>query len=438
MAKMQDLWRPRPKINEAEFQAAKTRTAERLADLFGLDGPAPDRDAPPAQASDEMDEAGVPTVADDQVEPEVTVLPIWPGGPRPAIVVAGQADLVGVMAEPAREGRDLVGVMERPEAADAAAIDDPVVQASAAEPSATLPRVAPSRRTRTRIERPAQRRAAGPTPSGPSRASAARPAARPARAGAKGAPEQAAVASCPYCAALLQAPPVSSGRCGRCRRRIVVKHVDGRAVYLTEAAVPVFEAERRRITSASRFTRDRDRWLKLAAAVGAAPERAARLVAAPLSEDTVLGARTLYLTTVERSFQAAKRERRWDDAARIRRDQALALYRIAGSPVPPPAEIVKLHREGLTAELRGIAAIARDAELVGATCCDACRADDGRILRIAAELPVRRLPHDGCPRGLCRCGWCLAAPYRTSVRRYLRRRPRTERTASPSVALPTA
>jgi hypothetical protein len=199
----------------------------------------------------------------------------------------------------------------------------------------------------------------------------------------------------------------------------------------------VFEAERRRIASAGRLTRDRDRWLKLAALAGAPPERAARLVAAQLSEDVVEGARTLYLATVERSFQAAKRERRWEDASRIRREHALALYRVAGSPVPPPDEIIRLHRDGVAAELRGIAAIARDAELVGSSCCDACRADDGRILKIATELRVPRLPHDGCPKGLCRCGWDLAAPYRTTVRRYLRRRPRADQAVGKGSLPPT-
>jgi len=147
----------------------------------------------------------------------------------------------------------------------------------------------------------------------------------------------------------------------------------------------------------------------------------ARLGAAEVSDQVVEGCRTLYLGTVEQSFRAARRERRWEDASRIRRAQALVLYRVAGSPVPPPEEILKLHWDATAAELRGIAEIAREAELVGAACCDTCRADNGHILRITAELRVPRLPHDGCPRGLCRCRWDLPARYRTTVRRYLRR-----------------
>ena len=200
----------------------------------------------------------------------------------------------------------------------------------------------------------------------------------------------------------------------------------------------MFEAERRRLAGAGRLTRERERWLKLAAAAGAPSERVARLAAAQLSADVVDDARTLYLAAVERSFQVAKREQRWEDASRIRREHALSLYRVAGSPVPPPAEIVKLHRDGAAAELRGIAEIARDAELVGATCCDACRADDGRVLKIAAELRVPRLPHDGCPKGLCHCGWDLATRQRAAFQRYLRPRARADQRPGPGGHPPTA
>jgi hypothetical protein len=146
----------------------------------------------------------------------------------------------------------------------------------------------------------------------------------------------------------------------------------------------------------------------------------------------------LYVATADRSFNAAKRERRWEDASRMRREQALALYRIAGSPSTPPAETVALLREGATAELKGIATVARDAELGGADCCDACRADGGRIFPIAAELQAPRLPHAGCPRGLCRCRWDLAVRDRTTVQRYLRRRPRPGSRDARSESSPSA
>jgi hypothetical protein len=233
-------------------------------------------------------------------------------------------------------------------------------------------------------------------------------------------------AACPYCGLLLQPPPVSSRRCARCLQRIVVKHVEGRTVYLTEAALVVFEAQRRRQASSGRFIRERARWLKLAETATAPSERIARLAAAFPSEDAVAAARTLYMSTVDRAFRAAKRDNEWETASRIRRKQVADLYRLAGSPVPPPADLVALFREGVTAELRGIAEVARNAELVSASCCDICRADDRRILRISVELREPRLPHEGCPRGFCRCRWALAARDRTAIRQYIRRGPRTE------------
>jgi len=429
MAKMQGLWRPRPKIDEAEFEAAKTRTAARLADLFGVDAQPSDGDVPATEAPDEAADAGTQTEADSDLETEAFVLPLWPGGPRPAIVVEAQPDLVGVMAEPGRAEREPVGVMARPEQAAAVAAPGAAVPGARSSHRRKMPAGASESRgvdADARDDRPGGVRAE-------------RPAARPKKGQGKATPVPApAAASCPYCAVLLQPPPSSSQRCARCRQRIVVRRVEARAVYLTEAAVQVFEAERRRIAGAGRLTRERDRWLKLAAAAGAPSARAARLAAAQLSGDTVDGARTLYVTTVERSFQAAKREHRWEDASRIRREHALAFYRAAGSPVPVPAEIIGLHRDGVAAELRGIAEVAREAELVSASCCDACRADDGGILRIATELRLRRLPHDGCPKGLCRCGWDLPAAYRTTIQRYLRRRTRADHRAGPGDHSPTA
>ncbi len=242
----------------------------------------------------------------------------------------------------------------------------------------------------------------------------------------KGRPAPVPSANCPYCALLLQPPPGSSRRCDRCRQRIVVRRVDGRAVYLTEAAVLVFEAERRRVSASGRLTRERERWLRLAASVGAPAERQARLAAATPSEEVVSAARALYLGAVDRAFRAAKRDRDWETASRIRREQASTLYRLARSPLPPPADIVALFREGVTAELRGIAEISRDAELVSASCCDVCKADGRQVFRISRELREPRLPHAGCPRGLCRCGWDVAARDRSTMRRLLRRRPRSE------------
>jgi len=259
-------------------------------------------------------------------------------------------------------------------------------------------------------------------------------------------PAPVVIAHCPYCALVLVPAPTVSRRCERCRQRIMVKRVDGHVVYLTEAAVQVFDAERRRIADSARLTRERERWLRLAAASGAPAGRRAQLAAARLTEEVVAAARALYITTVDRGVREAKRDRDWDGAARIRREQAMALYRLAGSPMPPPADVLAIFREGVAAEMRGVAEISRDAELISARCCDACRADDGRIFRITTELRTPRLPHAGCPKGLCRCHWDLAARDRRTIRRYLQRRPGTASrattaeavTATPTEAAPTA
>lgn len=239
-----------------------------------------------------------------------------------------------------------------------------------------------------------------------------------------------AVVSCPYCAVLLDPPPEADRRCPRCRQRIIVKRVDGRAVFLTEAAVLVFDAERKRLANMGRWTRDRGRWLKLASSLGAPPARIARLERAVLSDEVVAASQTLYEATVERLVRTARRERRSDDAGRLLLDQALAFYRIAGSPLPPPDDIVARHREGALLTLRGLGEIAKEAALAGSDCCEACRADDGRAFRISRELRDPRLPHAECPKGLCHCRWDLTARDRDLVGGYLRRRARSSRSAS--------
>ncbi len=105
--------------------------------------------------------------------------------------------------------------------------------------------------------------------------------------------------------------------------------------------------------------------------------------------------------------------------ARIRRRQASALYHEAGSPIPPPDEVVALYRQGVTATLHSLAELGSVADLVGARCCPACRADNGRTFRVADELRTPRLPHAGCPRGLCDCDWWIVteAPKRRRRRR---------------------
>ncbi|HEX7472945.1 MAG TPA: hypothetical protein VF323_07665 [Candidatus Limnocylindrales bacterium] len=230
------------------------------------------------------------------------------------------------------------------------------------------------------------------------------------------APPVTAVA-CPNCGIVLDPPPKSTRLCPRCRRRIVVRHSEGRAIYLTEAAVEVYEAEIQRGAMEQTWTRQRRDWLQLGRLVGAPADRRKRIAEAPLSAAAVQSARTLYMLTVERAVRVARRDKEWQDVARLRRRQATALFDEAGGSVPPADEIVALHREGMVATLRELATVSRAAELVGASCCPACRADDERVFRIADELRTPRLPHAGCPRGLCACDWWPAVRMPVSKRR---------------------
>lgn len=232
-------------------------------------------------------------------------------------------------------------------------------------------------------------------------------------------PTVVTLGSCPYCGLTLDPPPQRTRLCPRCRRRIVVRRSEDRTIYLTEAAVEVFESVRHREIDEQTWTRQRREWLGLARSAGASAERRRRLAAAPLNAATVASCRTLYLGAADRAVRAARRDKRWDDLARIRRRQAAALFEEAGGSAPPSDEVVALHQDAVRATLRALAAVSRDAELVGASCCPACRADDERIFRIADELRTPRLPHAECPRGLCGCDWwpALRKPALKSRRR---------------------
>jgi hypothetical protein len=219
------------------------------------------------------------------------------------------------------------------------------------------------------------------------------------------APPRGAVAACPYCAALLDPAPERGRLCPRCRRRIVVRRVDGRRVLLTTEALHVFEAERDRETKERTWTSERRRWLALAKGVSAPVNRVARLGAMPPSEAVVAASKDLYLTAAERAVRTARRDKRWDRVAGIRREQAAALYSASGSAIPPPDEVVTLHRAWSAAALRSLAGFGAQVELVAVGCCAICGRDNGRAFRIAAELRAQRLPHAGCPKGLCPCDW---------------------------------
>ena len=230
-----------------------------------------------------------------------------------------------------------------------------------------------------------------------------------------------ATAACPYCGALLDPAPERGRLCPRCRRPIVVRRVDGRRVLLTKEAVGVFEAERDRESRESTWTSERDRWLGLAKGVSAPVNRVARLGAVPPSEAAVMAAKELYLAAVERAVRTARRDKRWDEVARIRRTQAAALYRASGSAIPPPDEIVALHRAWSAAALRSLVGFGAQVELVATGCCAICGRDNGRAFRIAAELRAQRLPHAGCPKGLCPCDWWPLPDAKAPGRRVRRR-----------------
>ncbi len=233
------------------------------------------------------------------------------------------------------------------------------------------------------------------------------------------APAAVTALACPWCAALLDPPPVRDRLCPRCRQPVVVRHLDGRVVLLTREAVTTFEAERRRAVEERVWAAARQRWLRLARRINASPVRRARLEAAPASADVVALSRRLYVTAAERSVKAARHDRRWGDVGRIRREQARALFDELGRPVPPPEEIAQLYREGMTAVLRSILPLARGVELVSSGCCPACRTEDGRTFRVTTEVREARLPHPGCPAGLCGCDWW---PATTGAKRPGRRR----------------
>jgi hypothetical protein len=238
---------------------------------------------------------------------------------------------------------------------------------------------------------------------------------------------------CPYCAMLLDPPPARSRLCPRCRQPIVPRRVEGRLVLLTQAAVTVFEAQRQREVDERTWTAARRRWLRLAQEVKAPAARRSKLAAAPISADVVASSRALYLSAAERAVKAARREKHWGEVGHLRREQATALFEESGSPVPLPDEIAALHRDGMVAVLRSLAPLARDVELVSAECCPACRAEAGQTFRITDEIRVGRLPHAGCPKGLCHCDWwpAVVAPGR---RRRRRPTPPARPTAAPGVS----
>jgi hypothetical protein len=236
-------------------------------------------------------------------------------------------------------------------------------------------------------------------------------------------------APCPYCATLLKPPPEADARCPRCRQRMVVRFVGSRMAILAEAVLPFFEAER---LNEERWARERERWLQLARDSGADDGPVPHLAEELVSEGDVAAARAWYMSSIDRAFRVAESDRQWEEAARIRFEQADVLSRIAGSTDSPSDEVVRLHRDGLAADLQAIGEVARDAEVRGESCCEACRVDDRRVVRIADELASPTLPHEGCPDGLCRCRWFLTTRDQELLAALLRRQMGADRRTAAS------
>jgi hypothetical protein len=246
-----------------------------------------------------------------------------------------------------------------------------------------------------------------------------------------------AAAACPYCAVLLDPPPERGRLCPRCRRPIVVRRVDGRRVLLTRDAVEVFTEERSRQVHEHELISARRHWLALAAGVSAPEKRVARLESSLPSSAVVVSSRELYLRSAEQAVRAAKREKRWREVARVRHEQAAVLYREAGTPKPPPDDILALHRAWSDAALRALVGFGPMAELVSSGCCRICNKDDERQFRIAAELKEQRLPHAGCPKGLCGCDWAPLPRHAARSRRVPKRPARPAQPTPPEPAAAT-
>ena len=149
---------------------------------------------------------------------------------------------------------------------------------------------------------PAQASWSRPVGRGPARvARAVATPAPPVRWRTAPAPPAPAVVACPNCGIVLDPPPKSTRLCPRCRRRIVVRRVEGRTIYLTEAAVEVFEAERSRTPSSRRGpASDATGWPSRDWS-GRRADRRQRIDDATVVPPAVQAARTLYLAAVERA-----------------------------------------------------------------------------------------------------------------------------------------
>jgi hypothetical protein len=204
---------------------------------------------------------------------------------------------------------------------------------------------------------------------------------------------------------------------------VIVRRVDGETVYLTESAAAVLEAQRRRESDEKAWTAARAHWLGLARSVRAPADLIRQVAEMPLTERAVDGAKAVYRTAADQAVREARQGEHWVQVGRLRSIEATALYEDLGRPIPPPDDILLIYREAKAAVLHSLAAHSPVAELAGSSCCKACRSDDGDLGTISVELRKPRLPHAGCPRGLCECDWVLAVPEPKGTKKRRRRKP---------------
>ena len=357
MASMQRLLKRPPEPDEVA--AVRSRALERLAAMTD-----PDRNGAPTDSTDPMDltepmDSTEPTAPievavsasleairiddrpnePDPTEPDedIEMIDANDGPSSEPWRLQGPWRLVAeeeIDAEPADEPAGAEMVVDRAEPdgerspAAVIALGEPVDVIDAVVESDDAPEVEVDAGERADAAEPATQVALFPAPD-PSLEAA------PAAAVAVALPE---TAYCPYCATTLRPAPRATRRCAQCRQKIVVRQVDERIVYLAEAALPVFDAERRRLAAIQRWATLRDHWLALALLSGAPRDRIARATGEVASEAKVSAARALYLATVDHAFESAIREDRWEDAAQVRYDEALVLFDAIGAPVPRAPE----------------------------------------------------------------------------------------------------
>ena len=182
-----------------------------------------------------------------------------------------------------------------------------------------------------------------------------------------------------------------------------------------ESAVPIFDRERQRLLDEATWTVERERGSPSPrastrrrpganASRGRAVGRGGRGIALPLPVERRAGR------------PRARRRKRWPEVART---AACRRRRCSPRPVrrPGPGTIVGIQRDGCWPSCGSSSGRLHRRGAGSDGCCRACRADDGKVFKIVAELRNRGFRTIGCPKGLCGCEWWLAMPVPKKHRR---------------------